>query len=360
MRRLRVVVVGTTFGQFYLAALARMTDRFEVVGVLARGGERSRACAARAGVPLYTEIGSLPRDVDVACVVVRSGVMGGAGSELAATLLARGVHVVQEQPVHHDDVVANVRAARAHGVHYRVGDLYAHLPEVRRFLRAARVLLAEREARYVDAACSMQVAFPLAHLLDATFGRVRPWRLTAAGHDGQAPFATLVGAVAGVPLTLRVHNEVDPADPDNHIHLLHRITVGTDAGGLSLTDTHGPVLWNPRLHVPDPVKEAFDFDHDGSRHLGEPSAVVLGPPHPPSFRHTLSRTWPEAIGADLLALHEAVTAGAANADTQSVLTRCLLWQDITKATGYPILRPSRAHQPFPQDRLVAAAAEGDR
>ncbi|MBV6697773.1 bifunctional Gfo/Idh/MocA family oxidoreductase/class I SAM-dependent methyltransferase [Kitasatospora aureofaciens] len=365
-RRLRVVVCGTTFGQFYLAALAALPDEFEIAGVLARGGERSVACARRFGVPLFTDPDALPGDIDLACVVVRSGVMGGAGTDLALRLLKRRIHVLQEQPVHHDDLAACLREARRQGVRYRLGDLYVRLPAVRQFVGAARRLLARRPALYLDAACSVQVAFPLVHLLgEALGGALRPWSMDQL-QGTQGPFGLLSGTVGGVPATLRVQNEVDPDDPDNHIHLLHRITLGTAAGSLTLSDPHGPVLWSPRLHIPDAVKDGFDFDGPGTAHLDEPTTTVLGPAEPPCYRDALSRDWPAAIGADLLALR-AATFGAPDAERpeQYHLTLARLWQDVTTRLGYPLLRPGQSHKPLPAtelkiptlDDLVRSAAD---
>ncbi|WP_031074642.1 bifunctional Gfo/Idh/MocA family oxidoreductase/class I SAM-dependent methyltransferase [Streptomyces sp. NRRL WC-3742] len=345
-RRLRVVVCGTTFGQFYLAALAALPEEFEIAGVLARGGERSVECARRYGVPLYTDPDGLPGDIDLACVVVRSGAMGGVGTVLALKLLGRGVHVLQEQPVHHDDLAACLREAHRRGVRYRLGDLYVRLPAVRRFTTAARRLLERRPALYLDAACSVQVAFPLVHLLGDALGTLRPWKLEAL--PSQGPFGLLTGTVGGVPATLRVQNEVDPADPDNHVHLLHRVTLGTAAGSLTLTDPHGPVLWSPRLHIPGAVKERFDFDGPGTGHLAEPTTTVLGPAEPPRYRDALGADWPAAIGADLLALRAAVLGEpGAERPEQYHLALTRMWQDVTARLGYPALRPGQRHEPLP-------------
>jgi thiazolinyl imide reductase len=356
--RLRTVVCGTTFGQFYLAALAGMPADFEIVGVLAAGSERSVACAARHRVPLYTDVDQLPDDVDLACVVVRSGVLGGVGTDLALRLLRRGVHVVQEQPVHHDDLVACLREARRNGVRYRLGDLYVRLPEVRRFTEAARTALARQPLAYVDAACASQVAFPLLHILGEALGGLRPWQVTAASTDSGGPFAVLTGTIAGAPLTLRVHNQVDPDDPDNHLHLLHRVTLGTPGGSLTLTDPHGPVLWSPRLHIPEPVRNRFDFDAPGTEHLAEPSTSPLGAAGPPDYRHLLREQWPAAIGADLKAARAAILGDPdAERPDQYHLTLCRMWQDLTKELGYPTLRPGQSHQPLRTSELTSAGSD---
>lgn len=348
----RTLVAGSTFGGFYLAALTG-DPRFEPVGLLARGSERSVACAARHVVPLYTDVDAVPDGVDLACVVVRSGAMGGAGGELVAALLRRGVPVVQEQPVHHDDVAAALRTARRHGVSYQVGDLYPQLPEVRRFVGAAHRLRTDLAVEYVDAACAVQVAYPLVEILAAALGGLRPWRVdpepSAAG-----PFRVLTGTVAGAPLILRVHHELDPDDPDNHLPLLHRVTIGTAAGGLSLIDDHGPVIWSPRLHVPDGVRNAFDFDGPDARHLAEPSGTVLGPARPESYRASLQQVWPRAIAADLA---DALRRNGGTERAQRTLAACRAWRDLTTALGYPALRAAQRHTPIPRQALDALGAE---
>lgn len=52
MQKIRTVVCGTTFGLFYLEALRRLNDKFEIVGILANGSERSKD-ARQISIPLY-------------------------------------------------------------------------------------------------------------------------------------------------------------------------------------------------------------------------------------------------------------------------------------------------------------------
>ncbi|MBK3558799.1 Gfo/Idh/MocA family oxidoreductase [Streptomyces sp. MBT56] len=111
-RPMRVVVCGTRFGQVYAAALTRAPERFRLVGILARGSARSAALAEEYGVPLYDAVEQLPDDVDAACVVVSTAVGGGRGAELAKELLERGIHVLQEHPVHPDELAECLRVAR--------------------------------------------------------------------------------------------------------------------------------------------------------------------------------------------------------------------------------------------------------
>ncbi len=355
-KKLRAVVCGSTFGQFYLEALKMLPEAFEPAGLLARGSQRSKKCAAYYGVDLYTDAGQLPDDIDLACVVLRSGVMGGRGTDLSLELLRRGIHVLQEQPVHHKDMAACLRAALGRGVLFQTGDLYVHLPAVRRFIACAKAMLARQEALYVDAAFASQVSYPLMHILMEALPSIRPWRVGTVSRDG-GPFHVLTGALGKIPVVLRVHNEVDPGDPDNYLHLLHRITIGCAGGSLSLTDTHGPVVWRPRLHVPEDLHTFGQLAGDYPLHLSEHSTETLGPAAPASYGDILARQWPRAIARDL-SLLAAMISGAAEADTGAV--RALLcagqWHEMTAALGYPVLRPGCGHQPLPVDILKAAAA----
>lgn len=82
VKKLRVIVCGSTFGQYYIRALQTVPDEFEVVGLLANGSNRSKLCADFYHVPLYTQIEDIP-EVDIACVVIRSRAVGGSGTDIA-------------------------------------------------------------------------------------------------------------------------------------------------------------------------------------------------------------------------------------------------------------------------------------
>ncbi|MDH6108773.1 pyochelin biosynthetic protein PchG [Kitasatospora sp. MAP12-15] len=345
---LRTVVCGTVFGRFYLEALrtAPPASPFELTGVLAGGGARSRACAAEYGVPYYTRVDQLPEDTDVACVVVRSAVAGGPGGELAQALLARGVHVLQEQPAHPDEVAACLRLARTYGVRYRLNSFYPHVEPVRRFLAAARSLRALRTVQFVDAACSSQVLFPLLDILGRALGGLGPWAFTdpapvaevRAATGVPVPFRLVHGVIAGVPLTLRVQNQLDPGDPDNHAHLLHRVSLGTDAGTLTLADTHGPVLWSPRLHVGRDADGQLALDGPGTGHLDQPTTTLLGAEQPQPFRRTFGELWPAAVRLALDELRAAIAEdGQASPGGQYTLTVSRMWLDLTTRLGRPEL-----------------------
>jgi thiazolinyl imide reductase len=315
---------------------------FELAGILARGGARSRACAEHYGVPLYTDVDQLPATIDMAAVVVSAGINGGPGTELAQRLMSRGVHVLQEHPLHHDELAGCLRQARRHRVVYHVNSHYVYLDPVRRFIEAARQLLRDQPALFVDAVTSFQVLYTLFDILYEVLGGVRPWSFATAP-PASGPLRTLDGMLAGVPVTLRVQNDLDPVERDNGGHIAHRITLGVDAGNLLLANTNGPVLWSPRLHMPADYPDVVTVADSAATHLDLPSVAVLGPPDAPSHRQTIADSWPRATARALLGLREAVLAGADPLPPgQRHLALCRLTADATAQLGPPTLRRAAA------------------
>lgn len=358
--KLRVLVCGSTFGQFYLEALKLQPDLFEIAGLLAKGSARSVQCAEHYAIPLYTEIEQIPDDIDLACVVLRSAVMGGKGTEISLQLLERGIHVLQEQPVHYRDMTECLRTARRKGLVFQIGDLYVHLPAVRQFIACAKTVLARQQGLFIDAAFASQVSYPMAHLLSLALPFIRPWTFDTAVRN-RGPFHLLTGMVGNIPIVMRIHNEVDPSEPDNYLHLLHRLTIGSEGGSLSLTDTHGPVVWHPRLHVPMDMHLIANLEVAGPEHLLERSTEPLGQANSATYMDILTKQWPRAIADDLLMTRENILGdGSKDIRAQQELLCATYWQEMTSALGYPELRAGRGHQPIPVTVLRSAASNEGR
>lgn len=367
---LRVLVCGTTFGQVYLEALQAPGIPFKLAGILAQGSQRSRSCSAFYAVPLFTSVEELPPDIDVACVVVRSSLLGGAGTELAQSLMARGVHVLQEHPVHHDELAACLRQAHRWRVQYHLNSFYPHLSPVRRFLRAAQSLVLNHRASYIHAACSLQVSYALLDILRIALGKVRPWSFAAASElpdihsmlPEQIPFKGINGVFAGVPLSLQIQNQIHPTDPDDYSYLLHRITLGTEAGELTLVSTHGPLIWSARPAIPREVRDG------GANSLFAAAAVpnddtctaLLGPGEQPSQRRLFGSIWPAAVRRALFDLRHSIQ----NAEDplrrgQHDLTLCRVWRDITNELGPPqLVRSEVRPRPLSAEELAGMRAAG--
>jgi thiazolinyl imide reductase len=354
--RIKTIVCGSTFGQFYLNALTALPKQFELVGLLAKGSERSKQCAEHYGVDLYTEIAQLPDTVELACVILRSGSQGGRGTDLALQLLERGIHIIEEQPIHYRELASCLKTARQNGLHFRIGNLYVQLSAVRRFIACARDILEQQDALYLDAACAIQVSYPMIRILSETLPTLRPWKISNVTKDN-GPFQIVSGTLGNIPVTLRIHNEIDPKDPDNHLHLLHNFTIGVEGGRLSLIDTHGPLVWHPRLHVAYSHNLFNDLLTSAPAHLDEDNTQTLGPADTTSYKEIFMNQWPAAIGRELSAIGEMIR-GSDNkgaAGVQQELSCAELWHDLTDALGYAALRSNCKYQPLSADILKKAA-----
>ena len=291
----RAIVCGTSFGRFYLHALASHPD-VELTGVLSTGSAASKAQAARFGVAHYTSPGELPEGIELACVVVRAGVSGGPGADIACALLERGIHVLQEHPLHPAELAQCLRTAHRHRVRYDVNAFYPFVSPIARFQQAAALLFQQTPPLFIDAMCGGQVLYPLLDVAARAVGGLRPAALRLVEAAPHGPYRNLVGEIGGVPATLRVQNQIHPADADNHALLLHRLTIGCESGILALADTHGPVIWSPRLHTHRDATHRLVLQGPGTERLDLPSSEVLPDTAPGSFRDVFDRTWPEAIG----------------------------------------------------------------
>ncbi|MFD6096767.1 Gfo/Idh/MocA family oxidoreductase [Nocardiopsis flavescens] len=341
-RPLRTVVCGTGFGRFYTRALRLLPQDFEPVGILARGGDFSRAYAREQGLPLYTSVADLPGGVDAACVAVGSAVSGGPGAEIARALLDRGVHVLQEHPVHHDELAGLLRAARGAGLVYHLDPFYRYVAPVGRFLDAAARMRRRGPVLAVDATSALQVLYPLLDVLGRALGGLRPWTVAAPPPADPGPYRVVQASVAGVPVTLRVQNQIDPSDGDNHALLWHRLSLAAEGGVLALADTHGPVLWHPRLHAPRDAHGRLRSAGPGTGHLDEPAVTVLEGTMPPSHREVFDRVWPRTLARALSDFAADVRAGADPLPRgQFDLSVCRLWHEVTDRLGRPdIIRPA--------------------
>ncbi|GLY32368.1 Gfo/Idh/MocA family oxidoreductase [Kineosporia sp. NBRC 101731] len=340
----RVVVVGGGFGRIHAQAVTANPDRFELAGVAGQGGVASRELALAHGVryfDLSKDLDDVASAADIACVAVGSAISGGSGTELAQQLLALGMHVLQEHPLHPDEILACARTARKHGVQHRVNLHYRQVRPVQAFIEAAQRLTAQSQPLFVDAAAPVHVLHPLIDVLAAALGGVRPWRWDEV--TGEGPLHSITGTIAGVPITLRVQNQLDPLDRDNHALLWHRIALGTSAGVLTLADTHGPVLWSPRWHADRDQHDRLVLQGRGAEGLEQPSTTVLPGTEPMSMTGAMAQWWPEAVASALDAVVQAVATGADPLkQAQLDLSTARIWNDLTGRLG-------------PAERITASA-----
>lgn len=338
MQRKKVIVCGARFGQFYMEAV-RLSKQYELAGILARGSELAAACAERYQTKLYTHIDKLPEDVKIACVAVKTTVLGGTGTELAVKLMQRGISVILEQPVHYQDLTECYRTARKCKTAFMVGNLYLRLPAVKRFLGMAEILLKKQEAVYLNVDMATQVSYPLVSVLTKLFGKGGELEVKAAVKE-EAPFQTLYLDWRGTAVQVRAQNQEDSETADNYMHLLFGMTLGTDAGALSLTDANGVVWWRERMEIPPIRFVPGDLEESVSPRMKEPSTRMFADEERESYGEILKKEWSKAVLQDIDELWE--LAGAE--EQEALLARkggfelsvAKSWQIFMQALGYPI------------------------
>lgn len=344
-RKLRVVICGSTFGQYYIKALKNLSNEFEIVGLLAKGSERSKLCAEFYGIPLYKNIDDIPK-VDIACVVVRSRAIGGSGTEIAEKFLSKKVHVIQEQPIHPKDLELCYRIARKNDVVFQTGDLYPNLLEVNNFIKCAQYLNQKESPLYIKAAFCPQVSYPAIDIISKLVPSIHSWKVKDVSKK-VGPFEILTGKIGQTPILIEYHNEINPSDPDNYMHLLHNIVIVYKSGRLILEDTFGPTLWKPRMHIP---KELYipETNPVYPEYMAENSIDTLGEFRRRSYTKIITEEWPIAIAEDILNFKSMILSGSKYGQkAQQDLLCSKRWSELTKIFGYAELMNEEKHHYIP-------------
>ncbi|MBB2964982.1 Gfo/Idh/MocA family oxidoreductase [Methylobacterium sp. R2-1] len=364
---LRVLVCGTRFGEHYLAALRDGTGGFRLVGILARGSRRSRALAAHLGVPLYASPEAVPEGAaDLACVVVRTTLFGGEGSRLAEALLGRGLHVLQEHPVHPTEIARLTAAARGRGLHYHVNAFYPHVPAGRTFIDYAGQARAARAPSFAELTTSPQLLWSSLDLLGRALGGLAGFRCASSAPPapGELLFTPLQGTVGALPFSLLIQNFLDPADPDHHSLVMHRLALGWPEGVVNLVNSFGPVVWTHALYAPDYEADGTEASyllartrHANNRHFTLPSAHVLGPAQGGSVAEVVETTFPDAIRRALGEMRAGIADSAAAPFQRPdyLLDLGQAWLAVMRAAGPVRHRAlSPPPPPYPDPRAYAA------
>lgn len=333
----RVVVCGSRFGQFYLEAVAG-SESYELAGILANGSTRSRACAKRYHTNLYTDVHQLPADIDLACVVIKSGVLGGNGIRIASELMERHISVLLEQPIHERELIECYKIAKRCGVSFQVCNLYGKLPAVRKFISLSQEIVKKQHCLYFNIDLATQVSYPLARILLELFEDVTSFSVEEVLR-GTSPFQTLLLKLDDIPVHIRAQNQVDAQISDSYMHLFFQMTLGVDAGSLMLTEGDGMILWRERLKLPHTQFIPGDFEKGEFEDLEREHSRILQMPSYGNYRELLREGWTAGIVETLDEL-------AADTDPQekqrqmAVLGRkeiraAKLWHEISNALGYP-------------------------
>ena len=338
MKKIKVIVCGTGFGKYYLEAVRRLDDRIKLAGIFSRGSRQSAHWAELLGVPMYTSFAELDEvEIDLVCVVIKSEIVGGNGTEVTEYFLKRGIHVLQEHPVHYDAYASCVRLARKNGCRYRINTFYPYLKSVRGFLKTLDNLRSVAKISYVRAECGIQVLFPMIDILGRITGNMASYQLEKSGqHEDQIPFAVIRGTIGGIPIMLLVKNEMDTRRVESNIALLHQINVSTSRGNLTLSDVHGEVLWTPVIHekLRDPKLSGDLKDIPVQQVLCDAKGVTMG--------QIFEELWPDSVGYSMSEyLNDIEKNTNAAGEHQHYLSVCKAWNEIGRMLGayHPVMCP---------------------
>lgn len=333
----KVIVCGSKFGQFYVEALARMENEYELVGILGKGSVRTRACAVKYNINLYTDLDEIPSDVEIAYVIVRTGVMGGEGSELALNLMEKGIHVLQEQPVHISDLKKCIKKSNEKGVVFGISNIYYHMSSIREFIRCVESKIHKEDILAIEMACSNQVTFTAIDILINLFKEIPVITFDDQRlDDGQ--FVTITGKIADKPLTIKIYNIIDPDDPDNYCYYLQQVHIYTAEGMLSLTDVNGPIIWKPQFSV------AHDFfikrETEKQSNLANKNSYFFPCKSQDRYEDLFDREWVDAVCGSIKSFDKLIDGyhfGNARGYIQRLVLVATIWNRITQKTGYPKL-----------------------
>ena len=326
----KVLVCGTGFGQYYLKAIQSLANEVELVGILSRGSKQSAQWADLLSVPLYTAVDQLDSvEIDIACVVVKSEIVGGSGTSLAEYFLKRGVSVFQEHPVHYETYAALVKLAKKNHCYYYMNTFYPFLQSVNVFLKTIAQLKAEAKINYIRAECGIQVLFPMIDILGRTAGNMSSFQIEKDGIDtNQRPFAVVRGTIGGIPFMLLIKNEMDVQNVESNIALLHQMNVNTSCGNCTLTDVHGQVIWTPVIH------ESLKSGEENQTFSHIPVQQSLIDNREFTMENIFDTLWPESIRRSLTEFIKKIDPRDNMAAThQHYLCVCKAWNEIGTLLG---------------------------
>lgn len=331
MKKLRVIVCGVVFGKYYIEGISRLSEQFELVGIVSTGSKRSCDIAEKYNVPLLTDVDSITKEqVDLACVVVKSSIVGGKGTELAVKFLEKGIHVIQEQPIYAEDYKKCLVVAKKAGCKYQLNTFYPNLHAVRKFLDVSSELQKNMPITYIKAESSVQVLFPMLAILNELLGGLSPYGIERLSGERTQRFAILNGEIKKVPLTFIIDNQMDVTAPESNLTMFHRLTIGTPKGTLMLTDTHGTVIWTPVFH--EDLKTAIPGDVDSVADI--PAQEDLFPDGVGKLGDIVWDKWPVCMMKSLTKMYKEIEEKKfITMENQKALTICQMWNEIGNLLG---------------------------
>ncbi len=240
MKHWRVLVCGSNYGRSYIEAVRAAGPDYVCAGLLARGSERSRRVAQRAGTELFQHTRDLPAGLDLACFALPA-----ASARVALKLLSRGIAVLCEHPQPPDFLRSALETAAQHGTRFHLNAHFADVDACRAFLLHARLLGETERPRFIHATVTHRSLYAALDVLGRALGAVEPCEITSASGAG---FCTLAGRLSGIPAVFTIQNaagqraQLRDGSPGYVVDM--QLAAAYGSGVLSLLSIAGPVVWN--------------------------------------------------------------------------------------------------------------------
>lgn len=332
--RLKAIVCGTTFGQSYMRAIS-MSDKLELIGIYANGSKRSIDCSRIYNVPLFTDLDTIPDDIDIAFVIIKSGVLGGNGTYISKQMLKKGINVMQEHPINYNEITECFKIAKANCVFYKVGNLYPYLENIKRFCQASHYLNTHDSFQYGSIISSSQGLYGLSSILTKSLNNPGNYRINKKESIHRHPFSNIRISNGSTEIFLQIHNEISEKDGNNHMHLMHRIIYFFNSGRLELNDTFGSVIWRSRMNISNnSAYKKGEHRSDTTRLMN----LIMNIEKEEKYSDLLEKTFPQSIKKEIDDFIEEIKNEKMNiVDLQGELLTSKKWSDITREIKFPKL-----------------------
>lgn len=315
-------VVGTKFGAYYAHALQGRGLR----ALIGKEGIQGRQLAKKLNYDYFSDIESALADNRPTCaiVAVRSSIVGGDGDQIVRRLLQEGILVLQELPMHPQDMVQSLHIARENNTRFQITPVYDHTPSVRCFLHAAQKLSDQSGIRSVEMRVSIQTLTCALLVLAEIIGSPS----LAITTTPMAGFAKILisGSWQGTAVDIVLFNRFDAASPDDNAQPLMQIILISDEGELMLHSPYGQVIWESRFQQSQSIIKEQNI---GQKDFLFYSSPLKGVPIQDHLFQDINSAIRSTV-AQFITSHQ-----ANNAQLQRQLTVLQLWQIIGTQVGQP-------------------------
>ncbi|VUD69305.1 hypothetical protein TDB9533_04672 [Thalassocella blandensis] len=250
----RILLCGTRYGQSYLPAIFQ-SNNLELVGVLAKGSDRSIRIAEQCGIPFYSNVKDIDQAIDIACVALREDI----AIPIAQVLISHGCDILIEHPVSRNGIETLQKQARQAGKNIHINTHFPNLPFVTQFIERCREQTSHQPPLLIQLHCNSRTLFSALDILMRCFGEitVSEFQITDLEHYKMCCFK--LNNITAILIYQHWRFEIDDsADAP----LGHQFTIVYPGGTLSLPSTFSPLVWSATVSPITPLNQLVSTSED--------------------------------------------------------------------------------------------------